>query len=71
MVEIIALRRTAHDQVQLLLPWFVARTLSREENDSVEAHLAECAECRSELRCEQQLCSAIKAKGGDCFAYNG
>jgi hypothetical protein len=19
----------------------------------------------------QQLCSAIKAKGGDCFAYNG
>ena len=41
--------RDAHEQAQLLLPWRVNGTLEPGEAALLEAHLAECAECREDL----------------------
>lgn len=60
MAEIIHLRSNPHDEVQELLPWFVNGTLDRDETERVEAHLADCAECRAELASERQLAAAVE-----------
>jgi hypothetical protein len=41
--------RDAHEQAQLLLPWHANGTLEPDDNALVEAHLAECEECRRNL----------------------
>lgn len=55
MAEIFTLRPSEHDAVQQLLPWYVNRTLSEIETDRVEAHLAECDECRDDFAVERAL----------------
>ena len=45
----------AHEQAQLLLPWHVNGTLESAETVWLEAHLAECAECRADLEAEEAL----------------
>lgn len=61
MAEIIKLRNSPHDEVQELLPWLVNGTLAPEEAEKLEAHLADCAECRAELEAERQLAAAVAA----------
>jgi anti-sigma factor RsiW len=41
--------RDAHEQAQLVLPWRVNGTLDPGEAALLEAHLAECEECRQDL----------------------
>lgn len=65
MAEIIQLRSGAHDEVQQLLPWFVNGTLAADEAARVEAHLADCAECRGELVAERQLAAAVQSSSLD------
>lgn len=60
MAEIIKLRNNPHSEVQDLLPWFLNGTLEGAELERVEAHLAECTECREELAAERRLASAVK-----------
>lgn len=55
MGTIIHLSGDEHQQVQMLLPWFVNDTLEESEASAVEAHLAECAECRRDLIQEKAL----------------
>lgn len=38
-----------HQDVFLLLPWYVNGSIAGDERDRVEAHLAECATCRQEV----------------------
>lgn len=59
MAEIVPLRPSEHDAVQQLLPWHVNGTLSAEETARVEAHLAECEECRHDLACERELAREV------------
>ena len=59
MAEIVPLRPSEHDAVQQLLPWHVNGTLSAEETVRVEAHLAECEECRHDLACERELAREV------------
>ncbi len=59
MAEIITLRTTPHDRVQELLPWLVNGTLAPEEILRVEAHLAQCAECRADAATERRLAVAV------------
>ena len=59
MAEIIRLRGTPHDEVQELLPWFVNGTLASDAVERVEAHISECAECRSDVDAERRLARGI------------
>lgn len=59
MAEIFPLRPSEHDAVQQLLPWHVNGTLAADETARVEAHLAECEECRHDLACERELAREV------------
>src|SRR5947209_1844405 len=61
MADIIQLRSNPHDDVQALLPWLVNGALPPGETEQVEAHLAECPECRVELAAERQLAAAVES----------
>jgi Putative zinc-finger len=60
MGKIVKLHDT-HQQVRLLLPWRANGTLEGGERGAVNAHLAECVECRAELAAEQALRAHIAA----------
>lgn len=59
MADIVPLRPSEHDAIQQLLPWHVNGTLSAAETVRVEAHLAECDDCRYDLACERELAREI------------
>jgi hypothetical protein len=52
--QILHLEPDPHAAVQRLLPWYLTGRLETVEHDAVEAHLAQCAECRAELETERQ-----------------
>jgi anti-sigma factor RsiW len=53
--------RDAHEQAQMLLPWHVNGSLEPGEAALVEAHLAECAECRATLP-PTRRCAALSRR---------
>ncbi|MDB5707012.1 MAG: hypothetical protein JWN66_4128 [Sphingomonas bacterium] len=55
MSHIVHLHGDPHEQTQALLPWYVSGTLDLAEAAMVEAHLAECADCRAELKSDRVL----------------
>lgn len=59
MADIIRLHGSLHERVEQLLPWYVNATLPADERAMVDAHLAECAECRAELASERSLAAGI------------
>lgn len=61
MAEIIRLRGSPHEQAQHLLPWYINGTLEADEAAMVEAHLAECPECRADLAAERVLAGDVAA----------
>ena len=65
MVDIIRLHGDPHAQAQRLLPWYANGTLEDEELTAVQTHLAECAECREDLKAEQALARQIKTLPSD------
>ena len=48
-------RRTEHEEVDLLLPWFVNETLDETERERVAAHIERCAECQESLGVLQSM----------------
>ena len=55
MTQIFHLQGDRHQQAQTLLPWYINGTLDPDEVAAVEAHLAECPECRFDLEAERAL----------------
>jgi anti-sigma factor RsiW len=55
MGNIIRLRRDPHQEVQLLLPWYVTGRLDSADQALVEAHLAQCPTCQADLAHERRL----------------
>jgi len=49
----------AHERAQMLMPWKVNGTLEEAEAALLEAHLAECAECRADFAAETDLRARI------------
>jgi len=52
--QILHLEPDPHVATQRLLPWYLTGRLATDEHDAVEAHLAQCPECRAELETERQ-----------------
>jgi anti-sigma factor RsiW len=52
--QILRLEPDPHAAVQRLLPWYLTGRLETAEHEAVEAHLAQCPECRAELETERQ-----------------
>ena len=65
MVDIIRLNGDPHAQAQRLLPWYVNGALEGEELTKFEAHLADCAECREDLKTEQSMARQIRTLPSD------
>jgi anti-sigma factor RsiW len=59
MAEITRLHGSPHEQVQRLLPWYNNGTLDSDEATMVEAHLAECPECRFEAKADAVLAREV------------
>jgi anti-sigma factor RsiW len=55
MGKIITLSGGQHLDTQALLPWYVSRRLDASDCARVEAHLADCAECRADVAVERRL----------------
>jgi anti-sigma factor RsiW len=53
--NILTLETAEHGRVELLLPWYVNATLPAGERAEVEAHLARCTRCKSELAFQTRL----------------
>ena len=51
-----------HSRALELLPWFVNGTLSGAEREGVEAHVRACIACRRELKEQQRLYGAVRAR---------
>ena len=65
MVDIIRLHGDPHAQSQRLLPWYVNGSLEGEELAQVETHLADCAECREDLKAEEAMARQIRTLPSD------
>lgn len=44
-----------HQAIEMLLPWFITKTLNLDEMARVDQHLADCHQCRALLAQERQL----------------
>jgi hypothetical protein len=51
-----------HSRAAELLPWFVNGTLSGAEREAVDAHVRACIACRRELKEQQRLFGAVRAR---------
>lgn len=52
-----------HRQTFDTIPWLVNGRVSDDERRALDAHMRECAECRSELASQEQLHAAMNAAG--------
>lgn len=59
MADIIPIHGDRHLKTQKLLPWYVTGQLDAGERGDLEAHLADCVECRAGLLLERQLDAAV------------
>ena len=50
-----------HEELELLLPWYVNGTLEAAERAALDDHLAGCARCRAELAREEGLVAVLRA----------
>ncbi|GMG84664.1 hypothetical protein LNKW23_38800 [Paralimibaculum aggregatum] len=54
-------RISEHDEVWMLIPWYVSGGLDEAERAQVEAHRAGCADCAAELERQARLAGCVAA----------
>jgi hypothetical protein len=54
-------RRSTHESVQAMLPWYANHTLEERDRDSVEAHLEHCSACCTEVELHAAIAARICA----------
>jgi hypothetical protein len=52
-----------HQRIWELLPWYVNGTLSDQDRERVEAHVAICRRCRDEVETCRRMAAAVKSQG--------
>jgi len=52
-------KKMTHEDVMDVIPWYVNRTLSTQEQLGVEAHLQDCAVCRAEYAAQTRIRDAV------------
>lgn len=63
--RIVPIDGAGHNEVRLLLPWYVTGALTAAESAAIEAHLEQCADCRGEATVEMALADVAQdAPGG-------
>ncbi|MDH3695037.1 MAG: hypothetical protein OER96_10765 [Gammaproteobacteria bacterium] len=63
---------SSHDEIFLLLPWYVNSTLDADEHTIVSSHIAECAICRQEVEYLTRVDSVVKEQDDvHAIAQNG
>ncbi len=53
----------AHQEITLLLPWYVNKSLSEDEIEWVENHLKVCLTCKRDIAALQKLAAAVQQEG--------
>lgn len=61
---------SAHQEVTLLLPWYVNGTLNEQEMATVDAHLEHCAECRDALHTDLQEARWLHSSGNHAQSHD-
>jgi anti-sigma factor RsiW len=51
---------TIHEDIELLIPWYVNGTLNEAEMDRVNGHLAGCPQCAADLQREVTVAQALR-----------
>lgn len=55
--------KAMHEEVILLLPWYVNGTLSASERGKVQAHLDTCSDCRDEVSFCTDMMASVQQQG--------
>lgn len=59
--RVVDLLSTPHLAAEALMPWLLNGTLDQAERRQIEAHLAACAQCRTELEQQRRLLALYRA----------
>jgi hypothetical protein len=65
MIKLFSIDDPEHSHASEVLPWYVNGSLNPVENARVEHHVAQCAACRAELACQQELMAAVQSDPAD------
>lgn len=60
MKRIQNIKNSLHQEIHLMLPWYVNGTLQQSEIQRVESHLKSCLRCKAELLEQQKLAHCVK-----------
>ncbi len=53
-----------HQEMSLLIPWYVNDTIDDRQRKRFEAHLSQCAACRGDLQLERRVAESVNADLG-------
>lgn len=60
MPDLIKPAANAHDEAEVLLPWYATGQLDERDRASVDDHLSSCASCRRQLAAEHRLIEELR-----------
>lgn len=60
MPDLIKPAANAHDEAEVLLPWYATGQLDQRDRAAVEDHLSSCAACRHQLATERRLIEELR-----------
>jgi anti-sigma factor RsiW len=53
-----------HDEISVLIPWYVNGSLGEGDRQRVDAHLTQCARCREDLALERRVYAGMSVEPG-------
>lgn len=53
-----------HDEISVLIPWYVNGSIGEGDRQRVDAHLTQCARCREDMALEQRVYAGMSVESG-------